>query len=126
MNSEAFDQLVADALDALPEEIHQWMDNVEVVVADWATPHQLASVKVRSPMHLLGLYQGVPLIRRSTHYGFVAPDKITLFQRPIEHICRTDEEIKQRVQDVLIHELGHHFGIGERRLRELEAQRKRG
>lgn len=126
MNSEAFDQLVADALDALPEEIHQWMDNVEVVVADWATPHQLASVKVRSPMHLFGLYQGVPLIRRSTHYGLVAPDKITLFQRPIEHICRTDEEIKQRVQDVLIHELGHHFGIGERRLRELEAQRKRG
>ncbi|MGB0387461.1 MAG: metallopeptidase family protein [Ardenticatenaceae bacterium] len=123
MNSDAFDQLVADALDGLPEEFQELMNNVEVVVADWPSSYQLASVGVRFRTNLLGLYQGIPLTRRSVYYGLVAPDKITIFQYPIERLCATEDEIRQRVQDVVIHELGHHFGIGETRLRELEAQR---
>ena len=123
MDRNVFDQLVTNALDALPDEICQWMENVEVVVADWPSRAELAAVNVRSPYHLLGLYQGIPLTRRGSRYGLVAPDKITLFQKPIEHVCKSDEEIEQRVQDVLIHELGHHFGIGEVRLRQLEAWR---
>lgn len=123
MDRNIFDQLVTNALDALPDEISQWMENVEVVVADWPTEAELAAVNVRSRYHLLGLYQGIPLTRRGSRYGLVAPDKITLFQKPIEHVCKTDEEIEQRVQDVLVHEVGHHFGIGEVRLRQLEALR---
>ena len=123
MDRNIFDQLVTNALDALPDEISGWMENVEVVVADWPTPTELAAVNVRSRYHLLGLYQGIPLTRRGSRYGSVAPDKITLFQKPIEHVCKSDEEIEQRVQDVLVHEVAHHFGIGEVRLRELEALR---
>ncbi len=123
MDKNTFDQLVTNALDSLPDEISQWMENVEIVVADWPTPSELAAVNVRSPSHLLGLYQGIPLTRRGSRYGLVAPDKITLYQKPIEHICKTDKEIEQRVQDVLIHEIAHHFGIGEVRLRQLEALR---
>jgi len=61
----------------------------------------------------------VPLAKRDSHYGLVLPDKITIFQKPIEACCRTAEEIQERVRRTLIHEIAHHFGIGEERLREL-------
>jgi predicted Zn-dependent protease with MMP-like domain len=70
---------------------------------------------------LLGLYEGVPQTRRTTHYGLVLPDKITLFRRPILAVCRTPEEVRERVRSVVIHELAHHFGIDDDRLRDLGA-----
>lgn len=128
MESEAFDKLVAEALDFLPEEFQDLISNVEVVVQEWPSGQQLASVGLRSPTSLLGLYEGIPRTRRGANYGFVAPDKITIFQRPIERISATDEEIRQRVQNTIIHEIGHHFGIDEPRMALLEAERnqKRG
>jgi predicted Zn-dependent protease with MMP-like domain len=75
---------------------------------------------LRSPSELLGLYQGVPLDRRGFYYGNVLPDKITLFKIPIESICKTKEEIEEKVREVVIHEVGHYFGLDEERLRDLE------
>lgn len=120
-----FELLVSEALDALPEEFQRLMENVEVVVEEWPSAHQLASVGVRARTGLLGLYEGIPQTRRTSSYGLVVPDKITIFQRPIERICHTPEAIRQQVEDTVIHELGHHFGIGEARMRELEAERDR-
>ncbi len=118
---EEFEQLVAQALDNLPEQIRQMLQNVEVVVADWPTPAELRSVGLKPGQLLLGLYEGVPLTKRGSHYGMVLPDKITIFQVPIERICRTREQIIKQVQRTVKHELAHHFGISDDRLRELGA-----
>ncbi len=109
-----FAALVAAALDSIPEEIAQHMDNVVVLVDDFAPPGRL-----------LGLYEGVPLTNRS-HYGegsmgggMVMPDRITIFRRSICSICATDDEVVDAVRVTVIHEVGHHFGLSDQRLHEL-------
>ena len=96
------------------------MKNVDVVVENRAPRDLLSEMGLRSPSELLGLYQGVPLDRRGFYYGNVLPDKITLFQIPIESMCQTKEEVEERVKEVVIHEVGHYFGLDDDRLRELE------
>ena len=98
------------------------MKNVDVVVEDQASRELLLEMGLRSPFELLGLYQGVPLDRRGFYYGNVLPDKITLFQVPIESMCKTREEIEEQVREVVIHEVGHYFGLDDERLRELERE----
>ncbi len=96
------------------------MKNVDVVIEDRASQELLSELGLRSPSELLGLYQGVPLDRRGFYYGNVLPDKITLFQIPIELMCKTKEEVEEKVKEVVIHEVGHYFGLDEERLEELE------
>jgi predicted Zn-dependent protease with MMP-like domain len=120
MDRERFRELVAEAVAALPEEFRDKLTNVDVVVADLPSPAQLAGAKLGRHQTLLGLYQGVPLTRRGRQYGLVAPDKITIFQKPIEARCRYEADITAEVGRVVRHEIAHHFGIGEGRLRELE------
>ena len=115
-----FEEVVVLALKRLPKFFKTKMENVDVVVEDQASQDLLSEMELRSPYNLLGLYQGVPLDRRGFYYGNVLPDKITLFQIPIEAICRTKEEIEERVRGVVIHEVGHYFGLSDERLRELE------
>ena len=111
---------MVSALKKLPKFIREKMKNVDVVVEDRASRDLLSEMGLRSPSELLGLYQGVPLDRRGFYYGNVLPDKITLFQIPIELICKTKEEVKERIREVVIHEVGHYFGLNDERLRELE------
>ena len=120
MDRERFRELVAQAIDSLPEEFRSKLENVDVVVADWPSPHQMASVGLKRGQTLLGLYQGVPQTKRGRGYGLVAPDKITIFQKPIEAKCHSEVEITAEIGRVVRHEIAHHFGIGERRLRQLE------
>ena len=115
-----FDESVVVALKRLPGLIKGKMENVAVVVEDRASQVLLKEVGLRSPSELLGLYQGIPLDRRGFYYGNVLPDKITLFQIPIESMCQTREELEEKVREVVIHEVGHYFGLNDRRLRELE------
>ncbi len=119
--TEEFNELVVEALETLPPDILDHLENVDVVVADWPTLAQLRSVGVRSRYGLLGLYQGIPQTRRTTHYGMVLPDKITIFRMPIERICFSRRDVINRVRHTVIHELAHHFGISDDRLRELGA-----
>ena len=114
-------QLVANAIDALPTAFRDKLDNVEIVVEDWPNQKVLKRAGVRHPAGLLGFYQGVPQTRRTHSYGLVLPDKISLFQRPIELRCSTQNEIVQTIAHVLRHEIAHHFGIDDQRLRELGA-----
>ena len=121
MKADDFERLVAEAMDALPDFIQAKLDNVEVVLEEWPDVATLRSVGVRHPSQLLGFYHGVPQTRRTRHYGLVLPDKITIYRRPIEMRCRTSAEVRDTVYHVLVHEIAHHFGIDDDRLRELGA-----
>ena len=103
-----FEALVADALDGIPAELGDAMENVAVIVDD------------RSPAGpLYGLYEGVPLTRRGNHYSASVPDRITIYMATICGSCRTTSEVVGLVRKTVIHEVGHHFGIDDRRLEEL-------
>ena len=115
-----FEEVVVSALRRIPKFLRKKMENVDVVVESRASPDLLSETGLHSPSELLGLYQGVPIDRRGFHYGNVLPDKITLFQIPIESICKTKEEIEEKIKEVVIHEVGHYFGLSEKKLRELE------
>ncbi len=120
MDREEFKWLVVRAVDSLPEEFGTKLENIDVVVEDWPTQGQLARVGLKRGQTLLGLYEGVPQTKRGGHYGLVPPDKITIFQKPIEAKCRYEVEITTEVQRVVRHEIAHHFGIGDARLRQIE------
>ena len=103
-----FDEMVVMALDDLPGDLGRLMRNVAVTVEHGA-----------GPPGLLGLYQGVPLTSRTTNYAGVLPDRITIYRRAICAVCRTEEEVADQVRRTIIHEVAHHFGIDDDRLREL-------
>jgi len=117
----AFEQLVAQALDELPPDIRDRLDNIDVVVEDWPDCATLHRAGLRDPLQLLGIYHGVPRTRRTHNYGLVLPDKITIYRRPIQMRARTGEDVRLLVQRVVRHEIAHHFGIGDDRLREIGA-----
>ncbi len=110
-----FEKLVVDALDAIPPVFKEKLDNVDVVVEDWPT-REFAQGRL-----LLGLYQGVPITSRGPRYTLALPDKISIFQGPIEWLAHGDENaIKRIVIDTIEHEIAHHFGISDKRLDELK------
>jgi len=124
MQREKFEALVARAIDSLPPEFQRKLENVDIVVEEWPTPRQLRQAKRKHPTQLLGLYQGVPQTRRGQGYGMVLPDKIIIFQRPIEALCRSEEEIGAKVEEVVRHEIAHHFGLDEETLRKIEGEKR--
>jgi predicted Zn-dependent protease with MMP-like domain len=125
MQRDKFEALVTTALDSLPAEFHCKLENVDIVVEDWPTRRQLRQTRHRYPNQLLGLYQGVPQTRRGRRYGLVPPDKISIFQKPIEEQCRVDDAIEAKIREVVLHEIGHHFGLDEKALRKIEVDKSR-
>ncbi len=113
-----FERLVRQAMERIPEALIRHVDNVDIVVEDAPTHEQLVGSGIEDGSLLLGLYEGLPLTER-TDYSMVLPDKITLFQQPIESICSTEADIVREVQDTVVHEIAHHFGIDDERLHEL-------
>lgn len=120
MDRQGFDWLVARAVDSLSEEFGTKLESIDVVVEDWPAPSQLAKAGLRRGETLLGLYEDVPRTKRGRHYELVAPDKITIFQEPIETKCKYMAEITAAIQRVVRHEIAHHFGIRDARLRQIE------
>lgn len=108
VDPERFEAMVTEALDGLPDDLGELMSNVAVTVQ-----HE------GGPRGLLGLYQGVPLTRRTTFYAGALPDRITIFRRAICAVCGSEPEVVEQVRRTVVHEVGHHFGIGDARLREL-------
>jgi len=125
MERKRFETLVINVIENLPPEFHSKLENVDVVVEDWPTPRQLKKVRLSHPSQLLGLYEGVPQIRRGRGYGLVLPDKISIFKKPVEAQCRSDTEIEAKIAEVVRHEIAHHFGTGEETLRRIESERRR-
>ncbi|HET8895265.1 MAG TPA: metallopeptidase family protein [Gaiellaceae bacterium] len=111
MSEDDFERLVQEALDSLPPDLRGQLSNVEIVVEDEPPLGQ----------PLLGLYQGVPLTRRTSSYAGALPDKITIYQGPLERLYGSDTELLNRqVKRVVLHEVAHHFGISDQRLVELD------
>ena len=125
MEREKFKRLVDRAIEALPDEFKNKLENVDVLVEDWPSLQQISRLKLRDRGQLLGLYEGVPQTRRDSGYNLVLPDKITIFQRPVEMQCRSDSEIEAEIGRVVRHEIAHHFGIGDATLYKIERQKPR-
>jgi predicted Zn-dependent protease with MMP-like domain len=126
MTREAFTKLVEEALDEIPRRFRDEMRNVAVVVEDEPPAHILEEMEIEPGDSLFGLYQGTPLPERGWQYGNTLPDRISIYQGPIEDACEDDEEIRTCVAETVIHEFGHYFGLSEEEIEEIEEKYWRG
>ena len=120
MEHNKFEELVVAVISGLPAEFQELMDNVDIIVEDWPTRTQLREVGLRNKDDLLGLYEGTPRTNRGQNYNLVLPDKITIFQKPLESQCKSLNELRQEIANTVKHEIAHYFGIDDERLREIE------
>ena len=126
MTRARFERLVADALETMPQSFRQAVRNVVVIVEDAPAPELLDTVGIDPPDPLFGLYEGVPLPERDWTHANALPDRITLFQKPIEAASQNDNEIVVVIGETVIHEFGHYFGLSEEEIEEFEKRYWRG
>ena len=120
MTRQRFASLVEEALRDIPQRFRDAMRNVAVVVEDEPSPELLAEMEMEPDDTLFGLYHGTPLTQRDSGYGNTLPDRIAIYQGPIEDACETDEDIRECVAETVIHEFGHYFGLSEEEIEEIE------
>ena len=120
MTRSQFLALVDEALATIPDDFQSAMKNIAIVVEDEPSNAQLESVDIEPPDTLLGLYEGTPLTERQWAHGNVLPDKITLFQNPIEDASEDEDDLVVAIGETLIHEIGHYFGLSEEEIEEIE------
>lgn len=126
MTRAEFDRLVVEAVTLIPKRFRREMKNLALVVEAEPSPELLAEMEIVPPDSLYGLYQGTPLPERTWDFGNALPDRITLFQRPIEEDCEDEDEIRAAIGETLIHEVGHYFGLSEEEIEEIEDKYWRG
>ena len=126
MNRERFKRLVAEALDEIPARFRAEMKNVAVVVEDEPPQHILDDMEIDPDDTLFGLYQGTPLPERRWDYGNALPDRISIYQRPIEDACEDEDAVRECIAETVIHEFGHYFGMSEEEIEEIEDKYWRG
>ena len=126
MTRERFEKLVEEALREIPKRFRDAMANVAVVVEDEPSAEVLDDVGIEPPDTLFGLYQGIPLPERAWAFGNTLPDRISIYQGPIEDECETDDEIRDAIIETVIHEFGHYFGLSEEEIEEIEERYWRG
>jgi predicted Zn-dependent protease with MMP-like domain len=126
MTREHFQRLVAEAVMLIPKRFRREMQNLALVVEEEPSPELLAEMEIEPPDSLYGLYQGVPLPERTWAFGNTLPDRITIFQRPIEDDCDDEDDVRAVIGETLIHEVGHYFGMSEDEIEEIEERYWRG
>ena len=126
MTREAFKRLVEEALTEIPRRFRREMKNVAVVVEDEPPPDVLDELEIDPDESLFGLYQGTPLPERGWAHGNVLPDRISIYQKPIEEACEDHEDIIVCIAETVIHEFGHYFGLSEEEIEEIEDKYWRG
>ena len=120
MEHKEFENLVIKALNEFPKVFKDKLENIDITIEDEPNMDTVKTLGLGSRGHLLGLYQGVPLKARTHYYGMVLPDRIILYKANIERFCkRTGEDIYKKINHVMQHEIGHHFGISDQRLKDL-------
>ncbi|OGZ17510.1 MAG: hypothetical protein A2Z78_00940 [Candidatus Nealsonbacteria bacterium RBG_13_36_15] len=124
MTEEEFEKTVEKALNDLPKEIFEKMENVAITIEKRPSPEQLRKSGIRAGNLLLGLYQGIPKTKYGRGFGNILPDKITIFQEPIEKLARSEDKIFGILKNTIFHEIAHHFGFDEKGIRILEKKRK--
>jgi predicted Zn-dependent protease with MMP-like domain len=118
MERDKFEEFVTESVKDLPRYFKKKMENISIIIEDFP------SLEIQNKMHtgpygLLGLYQGVPYTKRNIWYANVMPDKIIIYQKPIENIAKTEKEINDLVRKVVMHEIGHYYGLSEQELRKV-------
>ncbi len=113
MDDITFEKLVGQAIDLLPKEFAEKLNNVAVTFQDFPTDYQARKAGLSPSSLLFGLYEGVPQTKRGIYYSAV-PDKITIFKNAILQVSQTEEEVQEKVRQVVIHEIGHHFGLSDK------------
>jgi predicted Zn-dependent protease with MMP-like domain len=126
MTRDRFQRLVVEAVALIPKRFRREMKNLALVVEDEPAPDLLAEMEIEPPDSLFGLYQGTPLPERTWAFGNNLPDRITLFQRPIEEDCEDEDDVRAVIGETLIHEVGHYFGMSEEEIEEIEERYWRG
>ncbi len=116
MTTAEFEKIVKEAIAEIPKELQSQIDNVEIVIEDWPTKEQLGNFT--SPYDLLGLYHGIPKTERANYSAL--PDKISLFKEPILAASHSEDTIKPMIRETILHELGHHFGLSDEELEDIE------
>ena len=124
LNRIGFEKLVKAGIKAIPERFLRKLDNVAIVIEAEPTPAQKKKLNLHSSWTLFGLYEGVPQTGRGANYSAVLPDKITIFQKPIEESARDGKDIKEIVKNTVWHEIAHHFGMSEAQVRQAEVRRQ--
>ena len=119
MTRRAFRRLVQQAMDELPQQVLSVLDNVSIVVESEPSEEQRERMRIAEHDSLYGLYEGVPLTQRTSYYGMVLPDKITLFQRPLEMDASSSEELLVQVKRTIVHEIAHHVGWNDKDIRRM-------
>ena len=126
MQRQAFEKLVAEAVRLIPARFRREMQNLALVVEDEPEPALLEEMGIEPPDSLYGLYQGIPLPERHWAEGNRLPDRITIYQRPIEQDAEDEEDARDMIAETLIHEVGHYFGLSEEEIEEIEERYWRG
>lgn len=119
MTRKHFEKLVAEAVNDLPEDFLARLDNVDIVVEEFPSQEIMELEELESPYDLLGYYEGVPLTERDSGNAPWLPDRITIFQAPLEAMCATRAELFDEIQRTVVHEVAHFFGLDEDRIAEL-------
>jgi len=121
-----FEKLVLEAVTLIPRRFRREIKNLALVVEGEPSPELLEEMEIEPPDTLYGLYQGTPITERTWAYGNTLPDRIVIFQRPIEEDCEDEDEIRAVIGETLIHEVGHYFGLSEEEIEEIEERYWRG
>ncbi len=121
MERKEFEELAKKAFDQLPEVFKKKLENIDLTIEEEPDMEIVKALGLGVRGRLLGLYQGVPLKERTHYYGMVMPDKITLYKRNIERSCKSKDEVFSQIQHVIEHEIAHHFGISDQRLKDIGA-----
>ena len=126
MTREKFERLVVEAITLIPKRFRREMKNLALVVEEEPSIELLKEMDIVPPDSLYGLYQGTPLPERDWGFGNVLPDRITLYQRPIEEDCDDEDDVRAVIGETLIHEVGHYFGLSEEEIQDIEERYWRG
>ena len=124
MNHKDFEKIVEEGIKTIPKRFLGKLNNIDICIEDEPSSCQLQQLKERKNSIIFGLYEGIPQTERR-YYGQVLPDKITIFKKPIEQFARSEKEIKEIVNNTVWHEIAHHFGMSEARVRGAEHRRKK-
>ncbi len=125
MTEEEFEKIVEEGIRVIPQRFLEKLENVDICIEEEPTSFQLKKLRVKKNSLLFGLYEGIPQTKRR-RYAQILPDKITIFKKPIERIAKSKNNIKEIVKNTVWHEIAHHFGMDEKRVREAERERRRG
>lgn len=119
MDRDEFEKVVQEVFDSLPAQFHATIDNVHIVVEELPASRSNSRKGIRSGGILLGLYEGIPLTKRGVDYGMypVVPDRITLFRQNLQAVSRDDHDLRAKIRETLIHEIGHYYGMSETEIR---------